>query len=764
MTAPHLLTIARIYQATLKSPSLDEAFQSWLKDVENVRGSLERKKKMSQSQLECLLPGESITDVNRFVFSIESYMCLHALEVIENVDNRITFSGEVESIIIHARNKRKLFLSACPESLQEISLMAKEFYNSRERSFRSPIFDEFQEMRMSLLPREIRHSIGAFYTPIWLANHVLKESGYDCHNEDFWKKTLLDPSAGSGVFLMAAADQLRYAVQEQIITEKIAVDTILQCFFAIEVELVPCMQIIANICLALEVFIRKTSNKLICLNNNVINADALGKIESIQPVDMVVGNPPWVNWEYMPDQFRKKHANRWIELGIFEREGKQLAFSKEDISALFVAHSVDRYLKPQGLLSFIVPESLLKSTKNHSGFRKFSVGIFPQPYRIDLVEDFVDVKPFEGVANRTIVIYGSNGKETEYPLPYRIWKKISHKSRSCISNDYPIDGVRKDLMAQPSNIQDLTSAWSTGTREQLNIFRQLEGTNSYRGRTGLFTGGANAVFHLSAKSPAVANSIHVENITERAKRTAPQITAELETEFIYPFLRGRDLRQWSSEVEVLTLLPHTTLTRMQPVSEETMHNVAPKTLKYLNSFRGVLDERRGFSSWEKPFLEIGFYACQRVGDYTFSDWKVSWKYISKNFTTDIIGPVSVFGLDTKPVIPNEKIMFVSCESKDEAFYLGGIFASALIRTQVESRMVSTQVSPGIIAGLNIPLFDKTNTLHLTISDLCSAAYDYANHGIYPSELLMELEVEVGKLWNIPETVALDINSGNQLNL
>lgn len=761
---PHQRIISRIYQATLTSPPLEEAFRSWLEAIEKVRGPLERKKKLSRLHLEAMLPGAVDADVNRLIYSVEIYLCVQALAVLDQLDQRIEFKEEVDAILTQAKEIRDLLATACPQSLTEIESLSFEFYDSRERLLSTPIVDEFQAMRMSLMPREIRHSLGAFYTPQWLATHVLNESGYEHRVEGFWEKSLLDPSAGSGVFLTAAAEQLRLAVVDGRIEAKEAVQAISKNFFAIEVELVPCVQIIANLSLAIEAFLDATNEGSVTLSANVQNKDALEKLDSIEPVDLVIGNPPWVNWEYMPDEFKKLHAGLWVELGIFEREGKTLAFSKEDISALFVAHSVDRYLKPTGSLAFIVPESLLKSTKNHSGFRKFSVGIFPQPYCIESVEDFVAIRPFEGVANRTIVIYGSNSKETTYPVPYRIWHKISLASRKSSLSTSPIEGVREDLMAQPASSLDLTSAWSTGTREQLEIFRELEGENAYRGRTGLFTGGANAVYHLAVDSPANGTNIKVRNITERAKRTAPQVSAELETEFIYPFLRGRDLSQWNSQVEIATLLPHTADTKMKPVAEDVMRSVAPKTLEYLSDFRDVLSERRGFSAWEKPFLDTGFYACQRVGDYTFSDWKVGWKYISKEFTTDIIGPMSAFGLGEKPVIPNEKVMFVACASKEEAFYLGGIFASALIRTQVESRMVSTQVSPGIISGLNIPKFDESSVLHLSISNLCSRAYKESKDLRMPLETLRELEVAVGKIWNIPTEIALSVYEINPLGL
>ena len=50
-----------------------------------------------------------------------------------------------------------------------------------------------------LMPREIRHNLGEYYTPDWLAEHVLNELGYAGQID----KRLLDPACGSGTFLVS---------------------------------------------------------------------------------------------------------------------------------------------------------------------------------------------------------------------------------------------------------------------------------------------------------------------------------------------------------------------------------------------------------------------------------------------------------------------------------------------------------------------------------------------------------------------------------
>ncbi|MDX9911427.1 MAG: N-6 DNA methylase [Phycisphaerales bacterium] len=65
--------------------------------------------------------------------------------------------------------------------------------------------DLLKRLYHGLMPRELRHDLGEFYTPDWLADHVLNEVGYDGDPE----KRLLDPACGSGTFLVLAIRRLR---------------------------------------------------------------------------------------------------------------------------------------------------------------------------------------------------------------------------------------------------------------------------------------------------------------------------------------------------------------------------------------------------------------------------------------------------------------------------------------------------------------------------------------------------------------------------
>ena len=70
--------------------------------------------------------------------------------------------------------------------------------------------DLFKPLYEALFPRTLRHALGEYYTPDWLAEHVLDQVGY--RGEPGGR--LLDPACGCGAFLMAAVRRLRTAWEQ----------------------------------------------------------------------------------------------------------------------------------------------------------------------------------------------------------------------------------------------------------------------------------------------------------------------------------------------------------------------------------------------------------------------------------------------------------------------------------------------------------------------------------------------------------------------
>ncbi len=65
--------------------------------------------------------------------------------------------------------------------------------------------DLLKQLYQQLFPKSVRHDLGEYYTPDWLAELVLDEIGYDGDPD----KRLLDPACGSGTFLVMAINRVK---------------------------------------------------------------------------------------------------------------------------------------------------------------------------------------------------------------------------------------------------------------------------------------------------------------------------------------------------------------------------------------------------------------------------------------------------------------------------------------------------------------------------------------------------------------------------
>lgn len=65
--------------------------------------------------------------------------------------------------------------------------------------------DLLKKLYQQLFPKSVRHDLGEYYTPDWLAEHVLNELEYEGDPD----KRLLDPACGSGTFLVMTINKIR---------------------------------------------------------------------------------------------------------------------------------------------------------------------------------------------------------------------------------------------------------------------------------------------------------------------------------------------------------------------------------------------------------------------------------------------------------------------------------------------------------------------------------------------------------------------------
>lgn len=722
--------------------------------------------------------------------------------------------------------------------------------------------DLLKKLYHYLLPREIRHDLGEYYTPDWLAERVIRQTLVSDLGDPV--KRILDPACGSGTFLVLVINHIKREALRRKIGPTDTLDAIRRNVIGFDLNPLAVIAARTNYLLALGDLLKETKrlapegidvpvyqcdsvltptkgeglfehglyklktsvggfdipetfatkDRMETLANIVdesvetqvgeeaflehlaqgadvyqeefdaakpaltelyrrlsnLKAQELNGVWAriikngfaplfLEPVHFVVGNPPWVNWENLPDEYRQRSIPIWQRYGLFPHGGMDtiLGKGKKDISMLMTYVSMDKYLLPKGKLGFVLSQSLFKTSGAGQGFRRF---VLPDKTTVGplVVEDMVELKPFEGATNRTSVAVLGKGYPVRYPVSYSYWVKKKEGRGSAIGFDTPYEEVTKELVtfrrwhAEPVDAKDNTSPWIAAKPKALRAIRKILGPSEYHAYEGSNTGGANGVYWVEITGTRPGGLAIVSNIIEGAKRKVESTKAAIETDLLYPLIRGRDVDRWQAEPSAYIIMAQDPKTR-RGIPIPKMKRDFPKAYAYFIRFEKLLKIR---AAYRRYFTEDDpFWTMFNIGDYTFSPYKVVWREQAASLTAAVVRPVK-----RRPVIPDHKLMMVDLDSKNEAHYLCALLDSAPARLVVAAYAVEIQISTHILENIRIPKFSEKNRPHLRLAELSEAAHKAAAAGESAEVKRIEDEVDqvAAKLWDLTDEELAEIRS------
>ena len=121
--------------------------------------------------------------------------------------------------------------------------------------------------------------------------------------------------------------------------------------------------------------IRKLAERLVELHRNhwdgiwIRIAANYMRVAQIRDIDMIVGNPPWVKWEYLPQTYAEKIKKLCLDRHLFSGQTYMGAISL-NICALISNVTASSWLNQGGVLAFLMPKTLM-TQDSYAGFRNF---------------------------------------------------------------------------------------------------------------------------------------------------------------------------------------------------------------------------------------------------------------------------------------------------------------------------------------------------------------------------------------------------------
>jgi hypothetical protein len=447
-------------------------------------------------------------------------------------------------------------------------------------------------------------------------------------------------------------------------------------------------------------------------------------------VDIVVGNPPWVNWESLPDVYRASTKSLWTDYSLFRHKGykAKLGGAKDDISILMTYVCHDSYLDDSGKLGFVITQSIFKTKGGGDGFRGFrysrpgAAEKFLSPVE---VEDLSTIQVFEGATNRTAVFIAGKRKDpAKFPVPYVLWGK---QKGAKITQDSSLKEVltkvnRRDEFANPVDKNDPRSPWITGTLPVLDVLSILQGNSSktYGSRKGVYCP-TNAIYWLDSSQPGPGGKLIVTNLADSGKKTVRKVTAAVESTFVHKLVRGKDIQRWSWRSELKIILPQDPEQPSKALPERMLKIEYPKTFGYFRDFEKPIRNCALLAQFFDPEVDP-FYSSYNVGSYTYAPFKVVWKEICPEIEAAVIAEAG------ETIIPDHKVVLVAFGSEEPAYFLCGLLNSAPIGLFVRSYAVQTSISGHIFDYVRVPEYSEKNTLHTKIAQLARKCHLASQNG------------------------------------
>ncbi|MCB6416096.1 N-6 DNA methylase [Faecalimonas umbilicata] len=788
---------------------------------------------LTKPQIDKLFDGE----LNKYESLVSNFFESHFMEWFTYTCSENNFATKVINEILEVVNQFDLSTYILkPEEIQDI----------------------LQEVYMELIPAEMRHLMGEYFSPDWIVEHALDMVGY--HGDI--KKTLIDPTAGSGTFLTHSIKRIVNQAGGKLSRDDI--DKITHNIIGFDINPISVVSAKANYILALfsscedsvfddfadpvnipiyiadsilapvvyteeskltlsintsigkfqipkfddyakaSEFLKVLSN---CIDdkcdfddfwnkaeNRYVNSGYKDVVEelfnrlytlhragndsfwpiilrnSFAPIlignkfDYVVGNPPWIAWKSMSKSYREGTLEIWKSYGIFEKNAYDKKTTHDDFGMAVTYVAVDKYLKNNGSMVFLLPASFLKSTKGGEGFRKFSITRFGQnvPFAVSMVDDFSNVKLF---TIPTIAIKITKGTEMKYPMhTYRVWKQVGRKS-SLDSHAKWADVEKKltshVLSAQPVDGNDKQSSWLT--LEDMDFANKVLDSSKkrfYSGRKGIEPAGAKGVYLLKKPIKSRDGLLLIENCIERQRRKdfiKKGIHKEkVEETYVYPMLGGRNIAKWQVKSNEYMLVPHTAAYKYGVPVKELEKN-APKTSEWLFYYHDELLASRKqngkfFNANTQPY-----YRLDNVGEYTYAPYKVLWKEQTGSMSAVVVGSYlesvpdadeNLFSED-KTIVVDSKVLMLGLENAEEAYYVCGIINAEDIVKVIDGYAISTNRGVDVLKYLAIPEFNSHNQIHMEIVKYSKKIHDEfkRNSNASVRELEEQLNVVVRKIFN-----------------
>lgn len=348
-------------------------------------------------------------------------------------------------------------------------------------------------------------------------------------------------------------------------------------------------------------------------------------------VDILMGNPPWINFADLPTDYKEILKPYFVAEGLVpDKRQVLLGASRMDLSALILKVCLSKLLNKNGKGIFFIPSSLFFGDDAHRGFRSYQAGT--RSFCVRQIWDFEGVKAFNSVSTAYCIASFYLDRVQNFPIAYFRGDGAAWQQYYALPLSHSSDPLRVSQTLHPSEHQ------KTCNSEIIGIPKEQ------KPRQGVNTCGANAIFIFDDKPTFLPD------------------------EFLYPLVTKELFQQSDAQSHVRSqveahkwiLIPYNKTTGKPLTSSEAQSYKA--LWKYLSKHRLQLQSRKGVLLGAQ--IQRGYWwSLLGVGIYSFLPYKVMWE----SYGGRIFNPTLISTYGGKPWQGNQAMhAFIPCRDRTQA--------------------------------------------------------------------------------------------------
>lgn len=460
---------------------------------------------------------------------------------------------------------------------------------------------------------------------------------------------------------------------------------------------------------------------------NFLTTALLGKF------DVIVGNPPWIDWKNLPEGYRDRIKSLCISRHLFSGDGRTGGINL-NICALISNVVSQRWLKSDGMLAFLMPQTLIFQ-QSYEGFRKFQLNDGSKMYFQKFTDWTKSGHPFKPVTEKFLT-YFINSNEVDYSkgIPASMYKLKKGKSLSKYKNHEDFNSVievfdKHDFFVGQASTDSSKFSYAEDD-ENLIAFSKISGECPYKGREGIeFYPQELFLLEIDTdiegpNSPEIMYLTNYQN--KRSKHKVPKQTIPLEKKLLHPLVKGTNITRFHiNEPSYIVPFPYKEENPRVPMDYSVLKTESKLLATYFRRNRTVLESQTDYSNTIIGDKNAPYYALARVGKYSFAEHHVVFRDNTKWVAAVSSSMDTEWGEKRRPLFQNHAVSI--CEkpdgnfiSENEAHYICAILNAPIVQKYIlnSSDSRSFKIRPPI----KMVEFDETNEVHVNLSNLSKDAH------------------------------------------